>query len=81
MPDRLKQLSEAKTFLDAKKAEVAKAQANVEVYEKQQSELLDEIRGEGIDPEQLREEIDRQVKIVDDGIKQFWALLKQEAPA
>lgn len=81
MPDTLKQLSEAKAFLEDKKVEVSKAQANVEIYEKQQAELLEEIRAEGIDPEKLREEIDRQRRIVDDGIKQFWALLKQEGPA
>ncbi|MDR6224260.1 hypothetical protein [Desmospora profundinema] len=71
-------IKEMKAKLDEAKNLRYKAEVRLEDLERQEKEILGELRELGVEPEQLDEEIARLEREIEQGIQEAWSLLPRE---
>ncbi|GGE24818.1 hypothetical protein GCM10011571_28730 [Marinithermofilum abyssi] len=71
-------IKELKSVLEKAKNLRYKAELRLEHLERQEEEILQELKELGVEPEQLDEEIAKLEKEIDEQIQQAWELLPRE---
>ncbi|PTM58911.1 hypothetical protein [Desmospora activa] len=71
-------IKEIKTKLDEAKNLRYKAEVRLEDLERQEKEILAELKELGVEPEQLDEEITKLEREIEQGLQDAWALLPRE---